>query len=128
MQELYICLLLLHDKMNAKLPCHIKPPVKAQVVELFLRHDMDGNGSLSYPEFLDVARVLFADDKRFKDSILARVVTTLLLKLMVWPLSAMLIKSGVSAAGLESINKVPDSLISHACETVGKYAGSYIAS
>jgi Ca2+-binding EF-hand superfamily protein len=127
LQELYICVLLIYDKMNAKLPCHMKPPGKAVVTKLFLLHDTDGSGHLSYDEFLIVARVLFADEKSFKDSILLRVVTTLVLKMVVWPMSAVAVKSGLCAVGLEQADKIPSSVISHACETAGKYASSYIA-
>jgi len=126
-QELYICLLLLYDRMNSKLPCHIKVPKKDQVIDLFKRHDKDGSGTMCYPEFLDVARVLFADDKSFKDSIFLRVVTTLVLKMLVWPTGAVLVKASLCGMGLEAANKVPDSVISHGLETVGKYASGYVA-
>lgn len=126
MQELYICLLLLYDKMNSKLPCHVKPPVKAEVYDLFVRYDKDNDGSLSYPEFLEVARALFADDKNWRDSIFIRVLITMIAKTAFWPFLAVAFKAGLSGLGVSQVDGVPDAVISHGLETVGKYVGGYI--
>jgi hypothetical protein len=86
-KELHICLLLLYDKLNDKLPCHVRPPSSEQVHDLFVRHTA-GNASacLDQDQFLELASSLLACEKRWWDTVFVRVVVTVGLQLALFPL------------------------------------------
>ena len=86
-KELHICLLLIYDKLNSKLPCRVIPPTSMKVKELFLRHDVDKTGALAENEILAVAKDLFANDKHWADSILVKVAIVATIQLACFPLA-----------------------------------------
>jgi hypothetical protein len=56
-KELHVGLLLVFDKLNQKLPVHVKPPNHDAVRVLMRRHDVDGTGALDFFEFLACVKV-----------------------------------------------------------------------
>ena len=88
-KELHICLLILYDKLNEKLPCHIRTPKPSDVHELYERHT-GGQGSLSEQQFLEVAAELFASAEHWYDSVPVKVALTVGLQLALFPLIGVL--------------------------------------
>ena len=86
-KELHICLLILYDKLNDKLPCHIRVPRSEEVHELYMRHTPAPGASLNEQQFLAVAGDLFASTEKWWDSVLVKVVVTAGLQLALFPLA-----------------------------------------
>eukprot|EP01024_Parvocaulis_polyphysoides_P056395 TRINITY_DN5930_c0_g2_i1.p1 TRINITY_DN5930_c0_g2~~TRINITY_DN5930_c0_g2_i1.p1 ORF type:complete len:283 (-),score=13.75 TRINITY_DN5930_c0_g2_i1:24-872(-) len=63
-RELYIGLLLLYDKINYRLPCHIPAPGKEAVKYYMQTYDVNHDGRLDADEFMQVALTLFYEADR----------------------------------------------------------------
>jgi hypothetical protein len=85
-KELHICLLMLYDKLNDKLPCHVRVPTPEQVHELFERYAPASGGSLSEAQFIEVAQDMLASDKHWYESVFVRAFLTIGLQLALFPL------------------------------------------
>lgn len=83
-KELHICLLLLYDKLNDKLPCHVRVPTSEEVHTLFQTH---ATTNLSEDEFVKLAAHLLSSDKHWWDSIFAKVALSVGLQLAIFPLA-----------------------------------------
>jgi hypothetical protein len=90
-KELHICLLILYDKLNDKLPCHLRVPRAEEVHELYIRHAPEPGASLDRQQFLAVAGDLFASTEKWWDSVLIKVAVTAGLQLALFPLIGALI-------------------------------------
>lgn len=83
-KELHICLLLLYDKLNDKLPCHVRVPTPEEVHTLFQTH---ATTNLSEDEFVTLAANLLSSDKHWWDSVFAKVALSVGLQLAIFPLA-----------------------------------------
>jgi len=95
--ELYACVLLIYDHLNARLPTHVPAPTRARVTALMKKYDANRDGTLRYEEFFNVARQLFGVASI--NSIPANVVVVLVLRLLLLPLVANLFKGLCSSVG-----------------------------
>ena len=84
-KELHICLLKLYDKLNAKLPCHVRVPRQEEVTELFQRYAPAG-GALDEEQFIEVAQDVLASDRHWHESIIVKVLLTVGLQVALFPL------------------------------------------
>jgi len=112
--ELHVALLLLYDKINARLPVHIAVPTHDGVRELLKRHDLNGNGHLEFDEFYSCCKEMLdgGEEGRVTETIPFLVVRQLVVKLAFLPLAAWGIKKSlVEGGGFEGANRVPDSVL-----------------
>lgn len=86
-KELHICLLVLYDKLNDKLPCHVRIPTAQQVSILYERHQPSPGAALGEAEFLEVASDLFASDEHWWESVPVKIAVTVGLQLALFPLA-----------------------------------------
>lgn len=91
-KELHICLLLLYDKLNDKLPCHVRVPTQEEVHSLFLAHasahgETIATASLTQEQFVQLAGDLVASDRRWWESVSAKVAMSVALQLALFPLA-----------------------------------------
>lgn len=115
-KELYIALLRVYDKINAKLPTHVKPPNIDEVNRLLRKYDVDGNGAIGFAEFRQLAQALLFDDRDWRESLVFKIAVAVITKTVLFPLSALGIKNGLVAAGLEQAGAVPTVVISNVIE------------
>jgi Ca2+-binding EF-hand superfamily protein len=121
-KELYIALLRVYDKLNSKLPSHVKPPQLDEVNRLMRKFDVDGSGSIGFPEFKKLVNSLLFDKKDWRESLLFKVSVAIVTKAVLFPLSALGIKEGLVAAGLEKYDVMPASVLSSVLEMGFKLA------
>lgn len=126
--ELYTGILLVWDKVNKLCPVHIKVPKKAEVKTLMKKHDMDESGTLTEEEFTMVVDDLVAGSTgSWHKSIWFRVLSSVALKLAIFPAAGHGLKKGLDAAGFEAINKVPTAVLAMMCEITYKVANMQLA-
>lgn len=94
-KELHICLLLLYDKLNDKLPCHVRVPSPDEVHTLFLAHASSqgvstSTASLTEEQFVKLAGDLLASDRHWWDSVFAKVALSVGLQLALFPLAGLI--------------------------------------
>jgi len=83
--ELYVCMLKIYEEVNVRLPTHIKAPSKEEMLKLMKKVDVDQDGELSYPEFLEAAKLMFgASNTDF--SLPVHVLVILVLRILFLPL------------------------------------------
>lgn len=116
-KELYIALLKLYDKLNAKLPVHIKIPKIEEVNGYVARHDFDKSGALNYNEFLTLSKNLIKGERNWFDSLTFKIILAVSLKWVGFPLVGQGVKSGLSALGVPGATKVPTSVVAAVAET-----------
>lgn len=119
-KELHIALLLLYDKLNSFLPVHMNVPTRAEVEGFIVRFDVDRSGALEYPEFLELSKALFGGNRGWKDSILLRAGTMIVLNIIIWPLAGSGARRGVLSMGLASAAMIPSPVWTIAVENVVK--------
>ena len=119
-KELHIALLLLYDKLNSLLPVHMAVPTRDEVANLLKKYDTDQSGGLEYPEYLELAKALFGGKHGWKDSILLRAGTMMLLNLLVWPLAGSGARQGMIGLGVTGAAVIPGPVWSIAAENVVK--------
>eukprot|EP01025_Chloroclados_australasicus_P029409 TRINITY_DN29394_c0_g1_i3.p1 TRINITY_DN29394_c0_g1~~TRINITY_DN29394_c0_g1_i3.p1 ORF type:complete len:235 (+),score=13.09 TRINITY_DN29394_c0_g1_i3:180-884(+) len=115
-KELHICILLLYDKLNNKLPCHINVPTSLKVKELFERHDVDGDKALSQDQFLSLAADLLASEQNWWDSIFVRATFKVAVTLIVFPLVGKGVSHLLQATDLPVIRRGSPAVCSHGAE------------
>ena len=76
----------LYDKLNDKLPCHLRVPSPDEVHELYERHAPGSGEGLNKQQFLRVAADVFASTENWWDSVLVRIAVTAGLQLALFPL------------------------------------------
>ena len=119
-KELHIALLLLYDKLNSLLPVHMAVPTREEVENLLKNYDTDQSGGLEYAEYLELAKALFGGKHGWKDSILLRAATMMLLNLLVWPLAGSGARRGLIGLGMTGAAMIPAPVWSIAAENVVK--------
>ena len=115
-KELYIALLRVYDKINSKLPVHVKIPDIEEVNRLLRKFDTDGNGSIGFAEYRNLVNALLFDDRDWKESLFFKVAMAVVSKTILFPFGAVGIKSGLVAAGLSSAGAMPTVLLSNVLE------------
>lgn len=141
--ELYAAILLVYNKVNKICPVHIKPPKKGEIKAIMKKHDMSEDGSLNREEFKAVVGDVLAgmvpaatitinqyqtgSSDSWHKTIWFRVVSSVALKLALFPAAGHGIQKGLSAAGFEAINKVPASVLAVGAEIVFKLGTMVVA-
>lgn len=123
---------------------HIKPPKKGEVKAIMKKHDLSEDGSLNKEEFTTVIgdivggtmtilphtsspKFVSGSSDSWHKTIWFRVVSSVALKLALFPAAGHGIQKGLDAVGFEAINRVPASVLAVGCEIVFKL-GTMISS
>jgi hypothetical protein len=87
-KELYVCILLVYDGLNRRLPTPLAPPTMVEVRDLMKKFDKNADGSLTLEEFEPVMKTIIFRKKAWRDSVVVRFGWALLLKIVLVPLVA----------------------------------------
>jgi len=124
-KELHVMLLLLYDKLNRKLPCHVNPPKRSDVERLLAIHDVDGSGGLDPSEFLALSRSLILSKAHWKESLFVKLSLGVAFHMALLPVIAFGFKSILMVAGVASAARLPTAVLAGGIGTVGTLAWNY---
>lgn len=93
-KEVCIGILKIYDNLNMKFPAHVPAPKRDDVMTMCAKYDTDGNGTIEFEEFLEMAKVLVGSRKNFFESIPWLYGSVLCLKLVICPILASYVIKG----------------------------------
>lgn len=97
--ELYVCILRVYDEVNFRLPTYVRPPSRKMVQALLKKNDSNGDGNITFDEFLAIMRQLFGVCS-LDNSVLIHIVFILVLRMVLLPtIAAMIIGSSKWVGG-----------------------------
>eukprot|EP00892_Ulva_mutabilis_P012647 jgi/Ulvmu1/9755/UM055_0095.1 len=124
-KELHICLLLLYDKLNDKLPCHVRVPTSDEVHKLFLAHASAhgqslAEASLTEEQFVELAAALMGADRRWWDSVVAKVALSVGLQMALFPLAGHGLTRLSKAMGVPLVQRLSPAIWAYGTEKAYK--------
>lgn len=120
-KELHIGILIFYDKLNSKLPVHVKPPKHKDVQVYMKSHDISSDGHLNREEFASCVKSMIGlGEKGAFGSLQFQVIRRMALKMLIFPLVAAVIKKGADAGGIPMVDKIPDSVLVLGLEAASK--------
>lgn len=116
-KELHIGLLLFYDKLNAKLPVHMKPPCHDDVKAFLKSHDISQDERLDFQEFSSCVKSMLGMGHRgVFGSLQFQVAKRIAMKMLILPAVVALIKYAAKEGGVKGVGKVPDGVMVIALE------------
>lgn len=126
-KEVCIGLLKIYDQLNAKMPAHVLAPKRTEMLDLCRKYDKDEDGTIDYEEFLELAKVLVGSRKHWRDSLLWKYGSVLVLKVVLCPLAAVLIVRGLRQVEAPGAEKIPTAPLASVIEMAVKFASKAAA-
>eukprot|EP00878_Enallax_costatus_P000263 GHUV01000330.1.p1 GENE.GHUV01000330.1~~GHUV01000330.1.p1 ORF type:complete len:163 (+),score=49.00 GHUV01000330.1:236-724(+) len=126
-KEVCIGLLKIYDQLNAKMPAHVLAPHRTEMLNLCKKYDKNGDGTIDFDEFLEMAKVLVGTRRNWRDSLLWKYGAVLVLKVVLCPLAAVLIVRGLKQVEAPGAEKVPIAPLASVIEMAVKFASKTAA-
>eukprot|EP00879_Flechtneria_rotunda_P024808 GHRR01026326.1.p1 GENE.GHRR01026326.1~~GHRR01026326.1.p1 ORF type:complete len:158 (+),score=56.66 GHRR01026326.1:335-808(+) len=126
-KEVCIGLLKIYDQLNAKMPAHVLAPKRIEILNLCRKYDKDGNGSMEFDEFLEMATVLVGSRKNWRESLPWKYGSVLIVKVVLCPLAAAAILKGLKDLNTPYAEKVPAAPLASVIEIAAKLVGKSVS-